>query len=250
MWPAALSRSVQISPSKVDWLSLLPNKETDDELHLDDTDFQGGLLRDHLDAMKAIDDEMCAIYLMAKKESEKYFQLYHQFLGTDFSTNMRPLVRWRLGRPVEMSWVTKVVTKKLATPADLRQFTTRGKAVNGVLNRIVYQNNQPYRVREVFKYIPRGKSLFYSAKIFAREAGWVQDEGVRLERCFYHLRKIMTIKMEYRRKLASLCTLERKFFEDSVFGSHTFDEYKQPKEYLNYESEVSADEALLNEEDN
>lgn len=177
---------------------------------------------------------MQSIYVRALKESASYFEQYRQFLGTEYSTRLRPKIRYRIDRPVELAWVSKVVLKTFATRDDLRKYGRKGVAKDGILTRISFENNQAYKIREIFKYLPRGKSHSYPLSIFRREPGWVQVEGKRLEGIFSILRQEMSLLKEIRLKAASLHALDKKLFDDdpTFFPTDLRVGLDDPKEYF------------------
>lgn len=218
-------------PQKVDWEALLQSETSDAaSAPLPDEDYESGAVWDKVEVLKMIDRMMCSIYIRATRECEKYFLQYKKSLGTDFETRLRPLVRWRSGRPVEMSWVTKIISERIATSTDLRNYSKKGTAENGVLTRIVYKNNQAIRVREIFKFIPRGKALAYPARMFDKQPNWASIEGHRLESVFHLLRQETVILRELKQKIASLNTLDTKFFDLTTEKNR--DKFLNPRDYL------------------
>lgn len=195
------------------------------------------VFRDKVAVLADADQLMRSICVRALWESEAYFRQYREYLGTEFATRLRPKIRWRPGRPVELSWVSKIVTKKPATSADMRRYTRKGTASNGVLIRIAVENNQILKVKEIFKFIPRGKSLSYPASTFRNEPGWVQLEGRRLEEAFAVLRQEMALLKEIRLKLNSIHTLDMKLMSTEahrhfIGNELLLDSMERPKDFL------------------
>lgn len=232
MWPKDTDSQLDDLPEKVDWDALLPTESSDEgSAPLTDDALEGGLVRDKIDALKMIDRAMCAIYVRANRECEKYFAKYKDCLGTDYETRLRPLIRWRPGRPVEMSWVTKIISERIATNADLKKYNRKGTPEDGVLTRIVIKNNQAIRVREIFKFIPRGKSLVYPSRMFDKQPNWVGIEGRRLESVFHVFRQEIVILRDLKAKIGTLHTLDTRFF-GLVIGESYKSQYKNPRDYL------------------
>lgn len=200
------------------WKTLAKSEEDNESDTLRKT-FPEHLKNDRDRVLEIIDEMMASIYIRAREESAKYFEQYKEFLGTEFETKLRPVIRWREGRPVELFWVSKIVTEKVATQKDIQTYGKKGKSENGVLNRIVIRNNQAIRVREIFKFISRGRSLFYPKKIFDKEPGWVQLEGGRLEDCFRNFRQQMEYLKTIRSTVNKLQGLDTKFFAESVYAN-------------------------------
>ena len=176
-------------------------------------ELEARVFKNKTDILESLDSMMEVLYVRALKHAETYFQHYREYLGTDYETNLRPRIRWRKGRPVELAWVTKIITKAVASRDDVRRYTRRGSASDGTLTRIVWENNQALRVQETFKFIARGKGVGYPISIFRKEPGWVQIEGRNLEETFTRLRQEMNLIKEMRSRISSIHVIDVKCFE-------------------------------------
>lgn len=231
-----------------DWEAVIGTRKPEEFDELQDGVIEVGVMADKVRLLKVVDAFYESIYIRSIRESNKYYQNFREYLNTEFSTSLRPLVRWRLGRPVELIWVRKIVSERSATQKDILKYSRDRQADKGVIARIVYRNGQPVCVKEIYKYISRGKSDSYPMRLFNSEPGWVQIEGRRLEECFTNFRQQMGLIREIKSRVGSINTLDNKYFDLVAQESDAKrPELKTPKDYLNVSDDgqdLAADETF------
>lgn len=222
------------SLKKYDWESFISGHKPMDFGELDDAVIEEGCFAQKLSACREVDPLYASIYIRAVKESNKYFSTLRDYIGTEYETNLRPLVRWRKGRPVEMLWARKIVKESPATAREIARFNYVRKSENGIIVRLARRQGQIVCVREIYQYIPRGKSCSYPIRMFAKEPSWVQIEGRRLEGQFLILRKQMILLREIKSRICSIHTLDNQYFEQSFQEvGRTRKDLGSLKDYLN-----------------
>ena len=201
-------------PKKFAWDTFVRENKTKDFGTLGEDVIEEGVLADKISFCRKLDDFYQSIYIRAVRQSNQYFQNYREYLSTENATNLRPLVRWRKGRPVELSWIRKFVKESPATALEIAKYSRIRKSENGMPVRITKRSGQIICVREIYQYIARGKSASYPLRMFNKEPAWVQIEGRRLEARFAILRKEMAYIREIRSRINSIHTLDDQYFEE------------------------------------
>lgn len=225
---------------RCDWDTFISEHEPKDFGDLSTENLEEGLMHDKVNLLMDTERFYESIYIRAIRASNKYYKIFMENLKTEFKTDLRPLVRWKRGRAVELIWVRKVIVETPATAKQVIRYSKNRTSENGIIYRIAYRNNQPVLIKEIYKYISRGRTDFYPLRIFNQEPAWVQNEGRLLEACFTDLRREMNLLREVKLKIQSLHVLQNHYFQ-SVFEKTSGNrvKYEDPRFYLKDDADAS-----------
>lgn len=229
-----------------------PNREG--EFDLSNNAIEEAVMADKIALLRIIDGMILSIYKRAMRESAKYFSEYKKFLGTEFTTNLRPRIRYRPeGHTCDLSWVKVTVKVSPATAEDITKYGIgKFSSVRGQGKRIVKKHGQQVTQTIKYIYIKKSTDFSYRPGIFLHQPGWVQREGTHLEQCFTLLRQQLKELSDLRRRiLVRMFLLDKKFFDNSRLSEPNRPDLGKPKEYDTMMAAVPEDDdEMENETDN
>jgi len=160
--------------------------------------------------MASLNQLMRGIYLMALLLSRQYMEKYRESFGTDRETIIRPQIRYRTGRPVEISWVKRTISWHKPSAASRQAFKEKRDSNCGRRFAIIKSKGKEMLAVSKLDFIKRGTGLKYPNKIFDNEPMWVQMLGPALEEQFARLRKEMELIRKIRGNIQTIDTLHDK----------------------------------------
>lgn len=171
-------------------------------------------LKDKAQIMSALDKQMRLIYIAALIMSKPYMNKYKSAFGTEDETILRPQIRFRPGRAVEIAWVKRVTTWHTPTQEAKKAFREKRNSKDGRKFSIVNVKGQDKLIVSKFEFIKRETvGLKYPNSIFDNAPAWVSMMGGELEEQFATLRKETEVIRKIRLNLKSIDVTHEKIFK-------------------------------------
>ena len=165
---------------------------------------------------------MKSIFVRAAIGAKPFLTRSKEFLGTEFETNLRPVIRKPRSESsdadhfsVEMAWAKIKVSHRPATAADKAAISAKRVFGTVQLKRIVTRNGQDILLTSQYLMIKRGKQISYPKAIFKNQPDWVRLEGEKLEDLFTCLRKECAVLTAIRRGVSTMQAKNDKNKEDN-----------------------------------
>ncbi len=201
---------------KADWdglISRLDEPEGDEPAPIDMQALEEGIFLEKAAILSAADHLMRSVYIRARCACRRFEQKYSETRGTKEESSIKPFVRLRPGRPVELAWMRKTRSWRKASARSLRKYDNRGTAKSGTLYRLVRNDGQVFLVRETYSFISRDGKGKYPVRMFNDSPGWVQMLGPEVESHFVNFRAEMEMLRIIRSKVKTIHTVDMHEFE-------------------------------------
>lgn len=233
----ALDKTDTFIPRECDWDELYEQDMWDlvAAENLDMGLIEEGTFTNKTDMLNLCGEMMKSIYVRAVIGAIPFLSRSKEFLGTEFETNLRPVIRKPRAESsdtdhfaVEMVWARIKISQRPATAADKAALAGKRVLGKGQLKRIVTRNGQEVLLTSQYLTLKRGKSLSYPKAIFKNQPDWVRLEGEKLEELFTCLRKECAVLTAIRRGVSTMHFNDVKYFEQLTGGAIVI----KPSEYI------------------